>query len=476
MNFNDMIFYHAVASPRKPAMAMVDRLVTYEMVAHGILCFAARLERLQFPAGAVVAVEIENPLRHVIAVSALYRSGIISVSIDEIGSISASGLSVATVLSESSALEGSGFSITLVDDDWFYGDQSVITAVSVQRFTNDDVCRIFMSSGTTGTQKPLAASTAMLQQRMYTRLLTSASTANDRVLVLPSLSSQIGWTSVIGTFWCGGLACLALIAEVALQTAGFLAATSIICTANQLRDLVRIQEQAYVQYPSLQLVQTGGGFISDQLMRKAQTLLCNRILCRYGSTEAGVAAMAQGEALIGITGAVGFVAPFARIEIIEEDGKSGLGGGLLRISTGAHYHPYHPGITEIRTSPEEWFYPGDIGKILPDGMLVITGRATEVINIGGAKISPTAIEQFLTGEPGLKDIAAVGVIGESGIEEVWLALVGDETLNADKLAERLLNSDDIYGTVKAKIVTLIPRNAAGKILRDDVRRLLTELI
>ena len=39
-----------------------------------------------------------------------------------------------------------------------------------------------------------------------------------------------------------------------------------------------------------------------------------------------------------------------------------------------------------------WFYPGDLGTITPERLLIIAGREKAVINVGGNKINPETIE------------------------------------------------------------------------------------
>lgn len=56
-----------------------------------------------------------------------------------------------------------------------------------------------------------------------------------------------------------------------------------------------------------------------------------------------------------------------------------------------------------------WFVTGDLGRIEPDGSLVVLGRADDVIVSGGKKIVPTQVEDLLAPCPGLVSAAIVGV-------------------------------------------------------------------
>ena len=42
-----------------------------------------------------------------------------------------------------------------------------------------------------------------------------------------------------------------------------------------------------------------------------------------------------------------------------------------------------------------WFYPGDIGVLHPDGMLIILGRERALLNFGGDKVRAEIVEGVL---------------------------------------------------------------------------------
>ena len=60
-----------------------------------------------------------------------------------------------------------------------------------------------------------------------------------------------------------------------------------------------------------------------------------------------------------------------------------------------------------------WFYPGDLGSLAPDGLLRIAGRADEVINLGGEKISPETLEEQVRLIHGVADVAAFALPGDT---------------------------------------------------------------
>ena len=118
-----------------------------------------------------------------------------------------------------------------------------------------------------------------------------------------------------------------------------------------------------------------------------------------------------------------------------------------------------------------WLRTGDLGTLDADGYLFLTGRSKEIINRGGAKISPAEIDEILNAHPAVAEAAAFALPDEVLGEEVAAAIVlagglaGTKQLE-DELREfcaaRLSSSK-----VPRRIVFLkeMPRSATGKTLR-----------
>ena len=60
------------------------------------------------------------------------------------------------------------------------------------------------------------------------------------------------------------------------------------------------------------------------------------------------------------------------------------------------------------------FYTGDTGHLMKDGMLVVTGREKDVLNLGGDKVRPQAIEDVLTAFEGISQAAAFTMPNQIG--------------------------------------------------------------
>ena len=120
-----------------------------------------------------------------------------------------------------------------------------------------------------------------------------------------------------------------------------------------------------------------------------------------------------------------------------------------------------------------WFYPGDVGLLRADGRLIILGRQNDMINFNGINIFPSEIEYVLEGHPAVGIAAAFAI--ESTIHgQIPVAAVELVTHAAITEAELLRYARDrlaLHAPRKLFYVPLLPKNAQGKLLRNELRKL-----
>jgi acyl-CoA synthetase (AMP-forming)/AMP-acid ligase II len=226
---------------------------------------------------------------------------------------------------------------------------------------------------------------------------------------------------------------------------------------------------------SLKAVLVGGGKVEPDSMARIRALLCRNVLSQYGSTEAGVTALAPFDLLARTPGAVGFVLPWTDLQIVDDSGEVLAAGleGLVRYRTPQlmeNLRLVGPG--NIPGVQDGWFYPGDIGYVNVEGVLCLTGRSSDVINRGGVKVSGTRIEEILSALPGVKEVAACGVAGEH-FEEIWIAIVPDGSIDVEDISRYLREHKDI-GVAADQVFLLdaFPRGELGKIQKPRLKELL----
>jgi len=81
-----------------------------------------------------------------------------------------------------------------------------------------------------------------------------------------------------------------------------------------------------------------------------------------------------------------------------------------------------PARTRDAIDDEGWFYTGDIGAFVEDGILQFRGRYKEMIKTGGINVTPADVEELLEEHPAVRQAIVVGV-PDSEREEIVAAMV-----------------------------------------------------
>jgi len=231
---------------------------------------------------------------------------------------------------------------------------------------------------------------------------------------------------------------------------------------------------------SLRSIHIGGAVAYAPLSIRIRTMVCDMLYCGYGSTEGGTVAYVPAEAIFGMDRAVGITAPWVEVEVLDEQKQPRAHGeeGEIRVRALGQGHRYTKVADDAyEIADDEWFYPGDRGVLYRNGVLVITGRINEMINRGGVKVTPETVEEEIKKHTAIADAAAVGVLDDLGIEQIWLAVVAKEAgeLAIKQLYEYCHEHMPLFVPDRIFQVQEIPRNQTGKISRapltDQLRML-----
>ena len=220
---------------------------------------------------------------------------------------------------------------------------------------------------------------------------------------------------------------------------------------------------------------SGGSLLSHELARRVRARMCSNLVSAYGSTEAGIVASAPASVVAVTEGAVGYPLPGVVVEAAGQNDE-GLPAGqhrTIRIRTENAASGYHgsAGASAFRNG---WFYPGDLGTVMPDGLLVVGGRETAILNLGGEKINPERIEQVLASCPGVVEACAFGAVNALGVEEVHAAIVASGVFDETAARNHCARSLPIE-RVPARFFQLaaLPRTGMGKLDRGRLRAVMT---
>ena len=169
--------------------------------------------------------------------------------------------------------------------------------------------------------------------------------------------------------------------------------------------------------------------------------------------------------------------PILEAKIVDGEGKTlasnQLGEICLRGSTITPGYWNREDAT-AETVRDGWLYTGDIGYLDDDGYLYISDRAKDMILRGGENVYCVEIENCISDHPEIEEAAVIGV-PDKDLGERVKAIVR-KRLNSDIDALRVQRhvAEHLAKFKVPEIVEFIegplPRNAAGKLLKNELRK------
>jgi acyl-coenzyme A synthetase/AMP-(fatty) acid ligase len=118
----------------------------------------------------------------------------------------------------------------------------------------------------------------------------------------------------------------------------------------------------------------------------------------------------------------------------------------------------------------EWFVSGDLVEFDEDGYMWRHGRADEVMNAGGFRVSPAEVEKCLLTFPNVAEAAVAERAGRDGETTIIKAyVVMREAAPVDEIAILAHCQSHLAAYKRPKVVVFLeslPRNANGKLKRD----------
>jgi acyl-coenzyme A synthetase/AMP-(fatty) acid ligase len=118
----------------------------------------------------------------------------------------------------------------------------------------------------------------------------------------------------------------------------------------------------------------------------------------------------------------------------------------------------------------EWFLTGDTGTIDANGAVTYLGRADDMLNAGGFRVSPLEIEAALTEHPKISEAATVEVPVKSGAMIIAAFYSATEVIDKSELADFAAARLAKYKSPRIYVkVDILPRGANGKLLRKQLR-------
>jgi acyl-coenzyme A synthetase/AMP-(fatty) acid ligase len=387
------------------------------------------------------------------------------------------GLRVHAVVADANALLANPFNLPVITADltWTEGNDRPVEEKFISR-GGDDIARIVLTSGSTGVPKAIAVSHEMEMRRIERFVFVFANPFPE----CSKFFSDMGFGSGLsfrlllyvlsrgGTFFFPGAT-----AMDTLQTFNLYGVEGMLASPGGLSGVLKFYETNPAFHSGFKVIISAGSPLHKSLSERVRARLSSNLIFFYGTSETATVASAPAHMVAEIPGAVGHVMPGVSVEIVDAGQKLLPPGseGVIRIRSATTVAGYFGDTEQAGTSFQDgYFRTGDLGYLTPDGVLVISGREKDVLNLGGEKIRPEMVEEVLAGFKAVAQVAVLAMPNNLGVDELWLLIVSSSPLDSRALRSyceaRLPPS---CWPTQILTVDRLPRNENGKIERHRLR-------
>ena len=198
----------------------------------------------------------------------------------------------------------------------------------------------------------------------------------------------------------------------------------------------------------------------------------------YGSTETGpIAAYTPPADAARKPASTGKTAVHCEIRLIDEEGDEvavGEKGEILVRGPNVMTEYWGDAEATREAFSGRWFHTGDVGHFDEESFLFVDGRIKDMIISGGLNIYPALIENLLSKREEIEEIAVIG-LPDDYWGEVAVAVVAAKeghTIDAGQVLDYCSGRIASYSCPREVIIVdQLPRNAMGKIVKEDVREM-----
>ncbi len=427
-------------------------------------------------AGAVVVpinlmqkpAEVAYVLNDSTAKGLIYHSLFKENAHQQIGSISSLEFSIC--IGEEPVPSSLGWDSFLVND---------LQVPTIQFEPDDDLAAILYTSGTTGRPKgAMLTHTNLVANTQSVVKAMKWQAGKDKVLlVLPmfhAFAATVGMLTPL-TCGCAFIPLQKFDPDQVVRTVEETTATIFLAVPSMYNILLRIKDERVACFESIRFCVSGGASMPLEVMRRFEDKFQKKVYEGDGPTECSPVTCVNPIGGLTKPGTVGLPVPGVEMSIVDDAGKVLPIGEVGEIAVkGVSVMKGYWNLPEETAASfmGEWFLTGDLGTEDGDGYFSIVDRKKDMVIVNGMNVYPRIIEEVLYR---FKPVIEAAVIGEPdhlhGENVVAYVVVDSEAVSAVEV--RGWCRDHLGGyevPKKVFIVDELPKNAAGKILKRELRR------
>ncbi len=351
--------------------------------------------------------------------------------------------------------------------------------------TDDDDGAIYFSSGTTGFPKAILHQHRSLMHSCRVEQNHHGQKKDDVFLCIPPLyhtGAKMHW---FGSFLVGAKSVLlkGTKPEYILDAVSKEGCTIVWLLVPWAQDILTAIENGSVQLSDYQLDQwrlmhIGAQPVPQSLIRRWKGYFPSHLYdTNYGLSESiGPGCVHLGVENVHKVGAIGKAGFGWETKIIDEHDteikEANVVGELCVKGPGVMTCYYHNPEATAEVLKGEWLHTGDMAVYDEDGFIFLVDRKKDVIISGGENLYPVEIENFLSAQPDIQDVAVIG-LADARLGEIATAII--QLKPGHTCTEETINQFCLqmprYKRPRKIIFADVPRNPTGKIEKPRLREI-----
>ncbi len=342
----------------------------------------------------------------------------------------------------------------------------------------DELAALMATSGSTGAPRLVKVSHRNLIANTEAIIRSQRLATDERAMLILPLSYCFGASVLHTHLYRGGDVVFDsrfMFPDKVLRAIHQYGCTSFAGVPSAYQILLRRSNLRTIPMPTLRRFLQAGGPLSMACIGQIREILPHvALFIMYGQTEATARiSCLPPERLADKAGSVGLPLDNLTVRIVDGAGKDVPTGecGELWVGGDSISEGYLDEPEETRRKFHHgWLATGDIASRDAEGYLWITGREGEFIKTRGVRVSFAQIEETIGAVPGVLECAAIAVPHEEAGEALALFVVAaPEAGDVAAAVRRSVPREWIC--VSIKVVTDLPRNAHGKLMRSQLARM-----
>ncbi|MFT9847354.1 long-chain-fatty-acid--CoA ligase [Aneurinibacillus sp. REN35] len=489
-------FYLTHSQPNDTALIYHDTKITYGELDRTILQYATYLQQKGVKAGDVVALSCYNTPEFIYTYFAIARLGAtvvplnLTLTMEEITYVIRNADTKAMFIHENILAK---LQITAVQLQASLGLQDVfiinpetsaiiaaIDPVEMVGVNPRTISTLLYTSGTTGKPKgAMLSHENLLANTASCNRLLQLNEKDVFMCVLPMFHTFGFTTSVLLPLYAGA----AIVIHEAFHPKEIMQSlvqnhVTVFCGVPAMYVvLAQALRSGKAEFPDLRLAVCGGSAMPVEVLNLFNHQYNIPLVEGYGLTEASPVVSLNpldGEKK---PGSIGKPLPAVSVRIVDEkrnERAAGQEGELLVQGPNVMQGYYKLEEATKETIIDGWLHTGDIAYMDEEGYIFIVDRKKDMIITRGLNVYPREVEEVLYRHPGVLEAAVIGVPDpvKGEVVKAFVVPKEGETLDRRSVLDFLKPHLANYKMPRfVEIVETLPKNAAGKILKKELRNL-----